>query len=255
MNNSSISAAPGRPTRRRKPVRNLLLGLLLALFAVGCIDYQETIIVHRDGSVELRLYAVIADAARPLLSRRAALRDLLEIPDSDAQARRRLPEGFGMRYWVVSRGRGFHMYDIAITAPSVDALREGFGGLGEGQQFELNRLPGGRYEYTRTIQPIAAERETSSPLPFRISLPGQAEGRFEFRIEVPTRIESGNGIRVSSREMLWQTDQSAMRQRGLIMRAVIDGGPWWYRHPWAPVLLAASGLLAGIWWWRRRRRT
>src|SRR5690606_25125568 len=123
-----------RPMTLRARLASLTLGLLLA---VGCVDYQETIEVLPDGRIELTIFATVVDAARPAIENRPGMREMLKIPDSRQQALRRLPAGFGLKHWVVSRAKGYHIYDVSVTAPNADALREWLGGMSGDQKIEI----------------------------------------------------------------------------------------------------------------------
>lgn len=232
----------------RRPIFALVAGLTLL---AGCLDYQETIEVLPDGRIELTLFTTIVDAARPAIENRPGMRDLLRIPDSHEQALRRLPEGFGLKHWIVTRGKGFHVYDIAVTAPSPAALREWLGGFGGDQSVEIVE-DGRNIRYRRVLPPTGGRRSPEVMQMFK--LPAD-KGRMAFRMIVPTEFVETNGRRDGKRISTWQIDLGTLRHQGLVMEAVIrrpgilDAVP-----PWGAAAAAAIvGIGIGFLVLRRRR--
>jgi hypothetical protein len=239
-------------------IRTLIRGPVLALAAgltllSGCLDYQETIEVLPDGRIELTLFTTIVDAARPAIENRPGMRDLLRIPDSREQAQRRLPPDFGLKHWVVTRGKGFHIYDISVTAPSPAALREWLGGFSGEQQIEIVE-DGDTIRYRRVLPPTGGRR--SPEIMQMIKLPAD-KGRMAFRMIVPTEFIETNGRRDGKRISTWQIDMGSLRHQGLVMEAVIRRpGLQDVVPPWGMAAAAAAlGIGIGLFVLRRRRAT
>lgn len=233
----------------RARLASLTLGLLLA---VGCVDYQETIEVLPDGRIELTIFATVVDAARPAIENRPGMREMLKIPDSRQQALRRLPAGFGLKHWVVSRAKGYHIYDVSVTAPNADALREWLGGMSGDQKIEIVD-DGNRILYRRTLPPSGGR---PAPQFMQLFSTPADKARMAFRMIVPTEFIETNGVRDGRKISVWQADLGTIRNKGLVMEATIrkpgllDATP-----PWLVAAIAALvGVSIGVIVLRRRRR-
>lgn len=244
-----------RSTLRKIP---LLAGLLGLIAGIGCIDYQETIEVRSDGSVEITIYAAIAQAAMPMVRNRKELRQLLLLPSGAASARKQLAKsipGVQVKYWASTYAEGVRIYDLAVTVPSVDAFRAGVGEIFSEQSFEVTRTADGMLAYRRSVAAEPVRDEMKSAMGFMRKRLEQSN--LEFRLIVPTEVIETNGIRVSERETYWRSNLVRLRKHGLDMQALIAlpgplsvlGGP-----EVAVPAAVIGGVLIFLLWSRRRKR-
>lgn len=218
--------------------------------AVGCIDYQESIVVNRDGSVELTVYATIVNAALPMVKNRPELKQLLLLPIDPNGVKRLLPEAVQILHWQVEDGPGIRIVDAKVRVDSIDALQAHMGAFASSQNFKLYRDNQGNYRYEREVPayPINASNGLSRPL-----LEKQlANSNLEFKLSVPTRVLSSNGKSHDGKSVHWQTNLIQLRQEGFLMQATIEAPPE-PANLWPLLAAALLGLFALVYWWRRRR--
>ncbi|RMF11918.1 MAG: LPXTG cell wall anchor domain-containing protein [Candidatus Dadabacteria bacterium] len=226
--------------------------LLLMLFVVAggaCIDYQETIQVNRDGSVEITVYATAVKAAMPMIRNRPELRQLMLLPAEPDKARALLGSDVDVLWWQVEDGDGIRVVDAKVRIRSIDVINRNIGRLVASDHFEVYRDDNGNWRLERRIPAYPIDPALG---PARDWLSRQfADSNLEFTLRVPTRILDTNGERLDGQTVHWQTNLAKLRQQGFVMEATIEAPSQ------RPLLIAVGAAvllgLAGVVFVRRRR--
>lgn len=231
-----------------------LIVLALLWLAASCIDYQERIVVNRDGSVELTVYATIVNAALPMVKNRPELKQLLLLPVNPDGAKKLLPQAIKIKHWQVVDGPGIRIVDATVSVDNIETLQAHLGVFASSQHFKLYRNNQGNYRYEREVPayPINANNSLSRPL-----LEKQlTNSNLEFSLSVPTRIISSNGQYINQQSVRWQTNLIQLRQEGFRMYAEIaaPSQATWLIPLGAGMVLVISGGMV-FWLIQKRRRT
>ena len=238
--------------RRMTITQRLRTGLLLLSVAVcaACIDYQETIEVNADGSIDITVYATAVKAAMPMIRNRPELRQLMLLPAEPDKARDLLGPDIEILWWQVEDGDGIRVVDARVRVRSIDVVSRNVGRLIASDNFEIYRDDQGNWRLERRVPAYPIDPSLG---PARDWLQRQfAESNLEFTLRVPTRIVETNGERLDPHTVHWQTNLAKLRSNGFAMEAVIEAPS---RRPVVIASIAgALVLLAAGLYWRRRRR-
>jgi len=237
-------------TQRRKTTLITLCGLLLAATA-GCIDYQETIEVKPDGRIEVTIYATVLEAALPMVRNRPELQQLMMLPADAAATRELLPSTIKLKHWVIERGPGIRIFDVAVTLPTMGAFESELAPMFGDQAVQLFLDDDGLWHYRRDVEPFPFQIPEGAPR--RMLQQRMEDGKLTFRLRVPTQIAETNGTRRGQHEVHWSTDLFELREQGVLMVARVHP-PGGRVIPWAAA--AGLALLAAVlfYGWRRRRQ-
>jgi hypothetical protein len=186
------------------PIR-FVAALLFAVLLTGCLDYEERIVIGRDGSAKIELQLRISRTIQGLVRQNPAFSALAMMMDPDT-LRKNLPEGVALESHRTIPGSGRIIYANDLVAPDVQKLAAGDASLFQGQKFEVETLPDGSLRYRRTLDFSAAAKDPELSQMIaqnKMGIVGILKGsKFAFSLESPLAIQSTNG-RVEGNKISW----------------------------------------------------
>lgn len=200
-------------------LKRLLVLLLLPILLSGCLDYNERIIIGRDGSATIRLRLRLAGALKTLVASNKAFQSLAVMTDP-AALKSILPEGLTLRSHQEIPSSGRHTYLNELYAADAKDIKTGNSAVFKGQEFSVDTLPDGSLRYHRKLDFTDATKDPELAQMIatnKFGILGILKGApFNFQLSTPLKVLSTNGVVdgdvISWNYMLYDLLQASVEQ-------------------------------------------
>lgn len=226
-----MSKQQTKPSKQSGLFSRVLLAtfLLSSTLLAGCFDYEEEIIVHEDGSVEVRVVTAVLQSAMPALKRNQEFSFFIGAAAGKEKLQSILPETMDVRSASSVVERGWIHSDMHLVAKDIKDFTNAMGSVSPSHHTRFWQNPDGTYELERIIvQPKVAEafRHDSA---LRFVDQHLEKSKLKFELTTPFKILDTNGMRLTDHRVRWKTDMAFVHKMGLRLWVKFEEPPLAYR--------------------------
>jgi hypothetical protein len=216
------------------------ISLFFALILLtGCLNYDESLVVNRDGSANLSIQLKVARQIREQMK--------LEYLFDQAKIQSLLPPQAKIVKFTADTDKVINTLLVEVKIPDLKSAVSSFGKGGDFfGEVKFSQNSKGDFVYSRSLQGIGQKisevlaQQASDPRKQNAIFSILSRSYFTYRLQTPLKILENNANKVEGKILIWKIPVTKLAEPGgVVMTAT-------FRQPPSLIFLAAIGALGVI---------